>query len=216
MKSCWLRAQHASRIAPSALAVAVALSIAGAPALAQEAPADSGGAVRQSASTSAREPGEQSGVPSLRDRPRVLGNWGITIWGVSYHVDKSLDYNGQNWGAGVRHYSRPDWRWLGSSAETRTFVEVDALKNSWDGLVLPVSAGVEYKVASLSDSCSLFAVAALTGAYYYNAVKDASSVRVGPVPGLVMGCGHVRSNAVFVLSPKSILGVIAGSWTIVF
>jgi hypothetical protein len=169
-----------------------------------------------SAADAAQPAAAQSAVPSRRDGSRVPGNWGVTFWGVSYHIDKSLEYNGQNWGLGIRHYSRPDWRWLGASEETRTFIEVDALKNSWKGLVLPVSAGVEYKIAGLSETCSLFAVATMTVAYYHNAVKDVSNLRYGPVPGLVMGCGHVRSNAVFVLSPKSILGVVAGSWTIVF
>ena len=163
----------------------------------------------------AAQSAEQSALPRP-SRPNVPGNWGVTIWGVSYHIDKTREYNGQNWGLGVRHYSRPDWGWLGSSRDTRTFVEIDALKNSWKGVVLPVSAGVEYKLASLSDTCSVYAVAMMTVAYYHNAVRDVSHVRAGPVPGVVMGCGRVRSNAVFVLSPKSILGVVAGSWTIVF
>ena len=158
-----------------------------------------------------------STFPPRAKRMHGTRNWGVTIWGVSYHIDKSHEYNGQNWGAGVRRYGRPDWRWLGSSDETRLFFEVDALKNSWSGLVLPVSAGVDYKIVSLSESCSISVLASLTVAYYQNAHgKGNSNWRYGPVPAITMGCGHLRSNVVMVLSPHSGLAAIAGSWTIVF
>ena len=65
--------------------------------------------------------------------------WGINIWGVSYHVDRSVDYNEDNWGLGVRYYIRPD----------RFFLEFDALRNSNRGLVLPLSAGAEVRIAPL-------------------------------------------------------------------
>ena len=208
-RRCRESAGHASSIARcAALVVAPLLVLAiASSAVAQES-------IDRADSTQAAS--EQSALPSRADRSRVPGNWGVSIWGLSYHIDKTKEYEGRNWGVGVRHYSRPDWRWLGSSDETRTFVEVDALRNSWKGLVLPVSAGVEYKIAGLSDNCSLFAVATLTLAYYNNPVKGVNNLRYGPVPGLSMGCGHLRSNAVMVLSPKSVLAVIAGSWTVVF
>src|SRR5207244_1633602 len=33
------------------------------------------------------------------DDPR----WGVTIWGLSYHVNKSIDYAADNWGVGLRY-----------------------------------------------------------------------------------------------------------------
>ena len=65
-----------------------------------------------------------------RDGARRRERWGISIWGLSYHVDRSVDYNEDNWGLGVRYYLKPD----------RCFVEVDALRNSNRGLVVPASA----------------------------------------------------------------------------
>lgn len=160
---------------------------------------------------------EQPTLIAHANQRRAPGNWGLSIWGVSYHINRNLDYNEQNWGLGVRHYSRPDWSWLGTSDETRMFFEADGLRNSWRGLVVPVPLGLEYKVASLSNSCSLSMVAAFTVAYYNNPVKEVSNIRYGPVPGVTVGCGHVKSNAAIVLSPShEILAAIAASWTIVF
>ena len=34
--------------------------------------------------------------------------WGVSIWGLSYHVDRSVDYNEDNWGLGLRYYFKPD------------------------------------------------------------------------------------------------------------
>jgi hypothetical protein len=48
--------------------------------------------------------------------------WGITIWGLSYHTDRSADYNELNWGLGLRYYSRPEWKWLGTSDDNRVFL----------------------------------------------------------------------------------------------
>ena len=70
--------------------------------------------------------------------------WGLSLWGLSYHVDRSVDYNEDNWGLGLRYYFKPD----------RFFVEVDALRNSNRGLVLPLSAGAEFRIAPLPAGCS--------------------------------------------------------------
>jgi len=54
--------------------------------------------------------------PAHADEPR----WGVSIWGLSYHVNRSVDYNEDNWGLGVRYYFKPN----------RLFLEADALRNS--------------------------------------------------------------------------------------
>ena len=93
----------------------------------------------------------------------------------------------------------------------------DALLNSYKGLVLPVSAGAEYDIGTLSSECKLLAVAALTLAYYQIPVKGVSELRFGPVPGLTIGCGHIRLNTIVVLNAsREPLSVIVGSMTIVF
>src|SRR5688572_25262261 len=63
---------------------------------------------------------------------------GIAIWGLSYHIDHEIDFDGANVGLGLRYY-----------VHRLVFVEVDALRNSNGGLAVPVSAGLDLKVASL-------------------------------------------------------------------
>jgi hypothetical protein len=95
------------------------------------------------------------------------------------------------------------------------FVEVDALRNSNRGLAVPLSAGVDFKVASLGQACKLYAVAAGTVVYYQNQRTEREYVRAGPVPGVTLGCGRVKTNAIVVLRPShQPVAVIAVSLTI--
>ena len=133
--------------------------------------------------------------------------WGISIWGLSYHVDRSVDYNEDNLGLGVRYYFKPD-RW---------FVELDALRNSNRGLVVPVSAGAEFRIAPLPAGCRLFAVAALTLAYYQYPNRNTSDIKLGPVPGVAIGCGRFKTNVMAVLRKSSEpLAAVTASVTILF
>ena len=143
--------------------------------------------------------------------------WGISLWGLSYHLDKSIDYNESNWGLGIRYYSRPQWRWLGRDQDNRLFLEIDALRNSHKGLVVPLSAGVEYQIKTFSDGCQLFVVGAMTLAYYQNLREDAAELKFGPVPGLALSWRHIRTNIVAVLKgSREVLAAVVGSVTIVF
>lgn len=144
-------------------------------------------------------------------------HWGLNVWGLSYHVNRSADYNEDNWGLGVRWYARPQWRWLGTSEDNRVFLEFDAFRNSNRGLVLPLSAAVEYRFATMPGGCKLFAAGALTLAYYVYPQKGTSELKAGPVPGLTVGCGRVRTNITFVLRKDSDpLAAIAASLTFLF
>jgi hypothetical protein len=118
------------------------------------------------------------------DDPR----WGVIVWGLSYHVNRTADYNEGNWGAGVRYYVKPH----------RLFLEGDALRNSNRGLVLPVSVGAEFGFASIR-ACRLSAVGAITVAYYRNQQTDTTEFKFGPVPGFSIGCGHFAANMLTVL-----------------
>jgi len=134
-------------------------------------------------------------------------HWGMTIWGLSYHVDRSVDYNEDNWGLGLRYYLKPE----------RFFVEADALRNSNRGLVLPVSAGAEFRIAPLPASCRLLGVGALTLAYYQYPNRITTDIKFGPVPGVSVGCGHVKANLMAVLRKSSEpLAALTASLTIVF
>ena len=138
---------------------------------------------------------------------RADDRWGLAIWGLSYHVDRSVDYNEDNWGLGLRYYLKPG----------RYFVEFDALRNSNRGLVLPLSAGAEFRIAPLPAGCKLFAVAALTAAYYQYPNRNTTEVKVGPVPGVAVGCGHVRGNIMAILRKSSEpLAALTASLTIGF
>ena len=101
--------------------------------------------------------------PALADEPPDK-RWGISIWGLSYHIDDAIDFDEANVGLGLRYYF-----------SHRVFVEVDALRNSNRGLAVPVSAGLDLKVASLGQACSLYAVAAGTVVYYQNRRTERTS-----------------------------------------
>jgi hypothetical protein len=132
--------------------------------------------------------------------------WGITIWGLSYHVNNSIDYAVDNWGLGVRYYFKP----------ARFFVETDALRNSNRGLVVPISAGAEIGFASIGV-CRFSALAALTAAYYQNPRKGGDEVKWGPVPGATIGCGRFKTNVLTILSNESEpLAAVVASLTILF
>src|SRR5688572_17645096 len=129
--------------------------------------------------------------------------WGISIWGLSYHIDDESDFDEANVGLGLRYYfTQP------------VFVEVDALRNSNGGLAVPVSAGLELKVASLGQACNLYAVAAGAVVYYQNRRTGLDYVRAGPVPGVTLGCGRVKTNVIIVLKPsRQPVSVIVASLT---
>ena len=130
--------------------------------------------------------------------------WGISIWGLSYHIDHEIDFDEANVGLGLRYYFN-----------RLIFVEADALRNSNRGLAVPVSAGLDLKVASLGQACNLYAVAAGTVVYYQNPRTEREYFKAGPVPGVTLGCGRVKTNAIIVLKPShQPVAVIAASLTI--
>jgi len=147
-----------------------------------------------------------AGVLALPSRAQAGDElWNIALWGLSYHVDRSVDYNEDNWGLGLRYYLKPE----------RFFLEVDALRNSNRGLVLPVSAGAEFRIAPLPVGCKLFAVGALTVAYYQYPNRNTTDIKVGPVPGVAIGCGRFKGNVMAVLRKSSEpLAAITASLTI--
>ena len=140
---------------------------------------------------------------ALADEPADK-RWGISIWGLSYHIDQAIDFDEANVGLGLRYYPHH-----------RVFVEVDALRNSNRGLAVPVSAGLDLKVASLGRACNLYAVVAGAVVYYQNRRTEREYFRAGPVPGVTLGCGRVKTNVIIVLRPShQPVAVIAASLTI--
>jgi hypothetical protein len=161
-------------------------------------------------------PSDQAGDD---DGPRPAGHhWGISLWGLSYHPNHNIDYEDANLGLGIRYYARPRWPWVGRSGRNSLFAEADVLRNSNRGVVVPLSAGAEYRVFPVAPRCSLYAVAALTVAYYENPVKDTTQIKWGPVPGVAIGCGHLKVNisAVLSASSRTPLAALVASMTIVF
>ena len=129
---------------------------------------------------------------------------GISIWGLSYHIDDEIDFDEANVGLGLRYY-----------VNHPVFVEVDALRNSNGGLAVAVSAGLDLKVVSLGRACILYTVAAGTVVHYQNRRTEREYFRAGPVPGVTLGCGRVKANAIIVLKPsRQPVSVIAASLTI--
>src|SRR5215813_6221291 len=125
--------------------------------------------------------------------------YGLNLWGLSFHPDRSKDYNEHNWGAGLSCYTRPDVPWLlGHNHDNRLVFEADAMLNSWRGVMVPVSIGTNYRLKTFSGGCKLYVVAALTVAYYNNAIRNASEVDWGPIPGVSFGCGNIRTSMMFV------------------
>jgi hypothetical protein len=129
---------------------------------------------------------------------------GISIWGLSYHIDRETDFDEANVGIGLRYYFNH-----------LVFIEADALRNSNRGLAVPVSAGLDLEIASLGQSCNLYAVAAGTVVYYRNPRTAREYLKAGPVPGVTLGCGRVKTNVIVVLKPtRQPVAVIAASLTI--
>ena len=80
---------------------------------------------------------------------------------------------------------------------------------------MPVSAGFELKFALLGRACELYAVAAGAVVYYQNPRTESEYFRAEPVPGMTLGCGRVKTNAIIVLRPShQPVDVIAVSLTI--
>ena len=149
---------------------------------------------------------------------RLCGEWGIIVWGLSVHLDDRADYNNVNWGAGLRCYARPPWKPLGTDRRNRIFLQADALLNSHRGLLLPLSAGAEYRVGSLTTDCGFLLVGALTVAYYDNARTNRRQVKWGPVPGVGVRCGKkIGANVAFVpATSRQVVAAITASLTITF
>ncbi len=148
---------------------------------------------------------------------RLCGTWAIDAWGVSYHIRQNSDYSDANVGAGVRCYARPHWWVFGRNRENRLLLEVDALRNSHKGLIVPASAGAEFKLASFRERCGLFALGVLTFAYYDNPDRKTDYIKWGPVPGVAVGCGRLRPTVIFVPShSRQVIAVITGSMTFIF
>ena len=150
-------------------------------------------------------------------KDRLCGTWAINAWGLSYHITEDADYNDANLGVGVRCYARPQWPLFGTRHENRLLLQLDALRNSHRGLILPASAGAEFRVASFQQRCGMFVMGALTFAYYDNPDRKKEYIKWGPVPGVAVGCGRLRANVIFVPSHSSqVIAVITASLTFVF
>jgi hypothetical protein len=157
-------------------------------------------------------------VSAAENNARLCGVWGIDVWGLTWHPGRLADYtyNDTNWGLGVRCYARPKWRFLGKSEDNRVFLEADALDNSYRGLVLPISAGVEYKLASLPEHFQLSFLGALTVSYYRIPVKNETQVRWGPVPSFAVGRGRFKTIITLIPSTSGVLAAVVASVTVVF
>lgn len=150
-------------------------------------------------------------------KDRLCGTWAINAWGLSYHIKDNGAYTDANVGAGVRCYARPHWPAFGVNRDNRLLVEVDALRNSHKGLIVPASAGAEFKVASFRERCGVFALGVLTFAYYDNPDRKIDYIKWGPVPGVAVGCGRFRPSVIFVPShSRQVIAVITASMTFVF
>jgi len=152
-------------------------------------------------------------------KPNTLGpcrQLGVNVWGASYHVNRNTEYDEQNWGAGLTCYGRPNLKFLGRDDNSQIFFEGDALINSWRGLVVPVSLGVDYTLKNF-DRCRLSFIGAMTVAYYELPQKGISEVRWGPLPGFTVGCGHVQTKMILVPSPsRQPLSAVVASMSFVF
>jgi hypothetical protein len=134
-----------------------------------------------------------------------LPRWGLSIWGLTYHTNRGIRYNDANVGLGLRYYFNHMF-----------FVEGDALRNSNRGIVVPVSAGAEIRVASI-QACRVDAIAAMTVAYYQNLRTRNDYVLAGPVPGVALTCGRVKTNVIVILSPHGqFVAAVTASLTILF
>jgi hypothetical protein len=152
------------------------------------------------------------------DHDGLCRQMSLNLWGLSYHPDRTKGYNEQNWGAGFSCYTHPNIPWLlGSGRDNHLVIEGDAMLNSWRGLMVPLSLAGNWKLKTFSGGCKLYAITALTVAYYNNPTTNISEVDWGPVPGISLGCGAVRTNMMLVPSASRVpLAVAIASMSIVF
>ena len=147
---------------------------------------------------------------------RLCGTWSINAWGLSYHIKENSNYSDVNPGAGVRCYARPDWRAFGPKHDNRILIEIDAMRNSHNGLIVPASAGAEFKIATFHDTCGIFAIGALTFAYYNNPDRKRDYIKWGPVPSVAVGCRRLRPTVIFVpVHSRQVISVITAAITVV-
>lgn len=130
--------------------------------------------------------------------------WGLTLWGLSFHPESTIDYDEQNWGAGIRRY-------FGA----HLFIEGDALRNSNRGIVLAASLGVELGLATIRG-CHVEAVGTLTAAYYQNPRTHVDDFKIGPVPGMALRCGRIEPTALAVFGRSRGLVAVVAALTIHF
>lgn len=116
----------------------------------------------------------------------------VTVWGLSYHLNRDIPYENFNAGLGIRY---------GSSR----FVELDAIRNSHNGLLIPLSIGFARPlIGPLGWS------GALTLAYYRTPSLDLTEVRVGPVGGVWVRVGKVTVEVIAVPSTNEPIAVLTG------
>jgi len=147
----------------------------------------------------------QSESPAAHNTLGPCRQLGLNVWGLSYHLNRQTAYDEQNWGAGLTCYGRP------------LFFEGDALVNSWRGLVVPLSLGVDHTLWSV-DACRLSFIGAVTVAYYQLPARGISEVRWGPLPGVSFGCGRIRTNVILVpnASKQQPLSAVVASMSVLF
>ena len=143
----------------------------------------------------------------FRRRRAPATGMGRRLWGLSYHVDRSVDYNEDNWGLGLRYYlsSATSFRRGGRPARQQPRAGAAGL----GGRRVPDRAA--------AGRLQAVAVAALTAAYYQYRNTEPHDFKIGPVPGVAVGCGHVKTNVMAVLRKSSEpLAALTASLTIMF
>jgi hypothetical protein len=154
--------------------------------------------------------------PAIADEP--CREWGITLWGISYHTPPDDNYNNLNWGLGMRCYTPIRWKWFGNADHhNRVFIDSDLIRDSHDGVLAPLSIVTEYTLMTFSQNTSLLFDAALTAAYYGFEPPTKSQVRFGPVPEFALKHRNIQTTVTLVpRAQRNPLAVVTGSVTILF
>lgn len=164
----------------------------------------------------ARAATADDGNAAAHDQNGPCREWGLTLWGLSYHTPPDNNYNNLNWGFGMRCYTPIRWKWFGNADHhNRVFIQSDLIRDSHYGVLVPLSIGTESTLMTFSENTSLLIHAAFTVAYYGFEPPIKSQVRVGPVPEFALKLHNIQANVTLVPRPqKNPLAAVTGSVTI--
>lgn len=155
----------------------------------------------------------------IKIEEKTCNRTGLNVWGFSHHIQRRNnqgdEYEELNLGLGWRCYPTKKPEWMEGKEDLGFFFEVDAMRNSYRGLLVALTTGVEQEAAVFRSGCKISVVGVVTLAYYEDRINKETHIMFGPAPGISFGCDRVMFNLVLIpKTSENFLRVVAGSATV--